>query len=315
MLVALGMPAHAQKGAPGFPSWAYVMGPGAVAPKVPDDGTRFSVPGSTARFTRDQTRDRFAPPDWHPDDHPAMPAIVAGGRPPAVWACGFCHRPNGAGGPENARIAGLPAEYIAQQLRDLVSGARSTVLPTRNAAHLKRAIVKALTDEDIQVAAAYFSRLAPRQTLIVKESERAPKTVNLLNIMAAGDDGEWVKLDDDRIVEVPENLERFDVLRDDQVKFLVYAPLGSIAKGRALARAPGGNAALACAGCHGADLRGAGRVPSIAGRSPSYVVRQLWDIRAGARNGQGAQAMKPIVTALSSQDMLELAAYLATLDP
>jgi cytochrome c553 len=314
-LVVSGTAALAQEPAPGFPSWAYVMGPGVPVPKVPDDGSLFSVPGSAARFTRDQTRDRFSAPDWHPEDHPAMPAVVASGRKPAVWACALCHRPNGAGGPENARIAGLPAEYIEQQLRDLASGERSTVMPKRNAANLKHGIAQALTAEEIHAAADYFSHVAPRPTLVVKESETAPRTVNLLNILAASSDGEWVRLDRSRIVEVPEDLERFDVLRDDRVQFLVYVPPGSIAKGLALTRAPAGNPALACVACHGADLRGSGLIPSIAGRSPSYVVRQLWDIQAGARHGAGAQAMKPVVASLSSQEMLELAAYLATLKP
>jgi hypothetical protein len=127
-----------------------------------------------------------------------------------------------------------------QQLKDIASGARATVMPHRNAANLKRGMAKALTDEDIQVAADYFSRIAPRPNLVVEESDTAPKTINLLNILAASDDGERVMLSRDRIVEVPENLERFDVLRDDQVKFLVYVPPGSIAKGKALAHAPGG---------------------------------------------------------------------------
>ena len=37
----------------------------------------------------------------------------------------------------------------------------------------------------------------------------------------------------------------------------------------------------ACAVCHGADLKGLGPVPGIAGRSPSYLVRQMYDMQAG----------------------------------
>lgn len=306
--------AQAQTVPPGFPSWAYVMNTMAAAPRVPDDGTVFKVPGSEAAFTRDQSRDRHAPPDWHPGDHPEMPKVVASGRKPVVWACAFCHRPNGEGGPENARIAGLPAEYIVQQLKDLASGERSTVMLKRTAHVLKQPIVKELTEDEMREAANYFSRLKPRPTVVVKESATAPKLVNRGLFVSASEDGSQEELGD-RIVEVPEDLERFEVLRDERVQFLAYVPPGSVKKGMTLARAPGGNSSLACAGCHGADLRGIGTIPSIAGRSPTYIVRQLWDMQAGARNGAGAKAMKPVIASLSSQDMLALSAYLATLKP
>jgi hypothetical protein len=41
-----------------------------------------------------------------------------------VFACGFCHLPNGLGRPENSSLAGLPASYIVQQVADFKSGAR-----------------------------------------------------------------------------------------------------------------------------------------------------------------------------------------------
>jgi cytochrome c553 len=56
-------------------------------------------------------------------------------------------------------------------------------------------------------------------------------------------------------------------------------------------------------------------VPSIAGRSPSYVVRQLYDLRTGARAGKGAALMKKPVARLSQDDMIAVAAYLASLKP
>ena len=45
-----------------------------------------------------------------------MPEIVARGRKPGTFACGFCHRADGPGGPENASLAGLSAAYIKQQM-------------------------------------------------------------------------------------------------------------------------------------------------------------------------------------------------------
>jgi cytochrome c553 len=65
-----------------------------------------------------------------------------------------------------------------------------------------------------------------------------------------------------------------------------------MAKGAALVSTGDSGKTLQCAICHGAELRGLGAVPSISGRSPSYVVRQLYDIQSGARAGIGAQLMK-----------------------
>jgi cytochrome c553 len=56
-------------------------------------------------------------------------------------------------------------------------------------------------------------------------------------------------------------------------------------------------------------------VPGIAGRSPSYVMRQLCDIQQGTRKGEWATLMKPVVANLNSEDMLAIAAYLASREP
>ena len=40
-----------------------------------------------------------------------------------------------------------------------------------------------------------------------------------------------------------------------------------------------------CATCHGQGLKGLGNVPPLAGRSPTYTVRQLYDFQSGARAG------------------------------
>jgi cytochrome c553 len=296
-----------------FPSWAYPLTPLAPKPE-PEEGVLQTVPGSSVSLTISQSRDRFSVPDWHPADHPAMPQIVSNGRKPDIWACGFCHRPNGAGGPENASLAGLPANYIEQQVRDLASGARSTALPKRVPHALKQPIAKGVSAEELKQAAAYFSSLKPQQMMIVKEGDLAPKLQQRTFFYAPTDDGAQEPIGN-RIVEYPEDYRRFEVLRDARVKFVVHAPVGSVRKGEVLVRGPSGKAELACMSCHGADLRGAGDIPSIAGRSPSYIVRQLWDMQQGARNGSQAVLMKPALATLDSSDMLNIAAYLATLPP
>ena len=100
--------------------WAYTLNdpPPADAPPPPDPDEVLRVPGSDVTFRRSELRDLFNPPDWHPDNHPPPPPVVASGRRPDVRACGFCHLPNGQGRPENSSVAGQPAEYIVQQMRD-----------------------------------------------------------------------------------------------------------------------------------------------------------------------------------------------------
>jgi hypothetical protein len=93
------------------PQWAYPENDPNYKPPV-DDGNPVRVPNSAASYTWTELRDPFKAPVWHPEDHPPLPDIVAIGRKPDVLACGFCHRADGPGGPENADLAGLPKSYI-----------------------------------------------------------------------------------------------------------------------------------------------------------------------------------------------------------
>jgi len=56
-------------------------------------------------------------------------------------------------------------------------------------------------------------------------------------------------------------------------------------------------------------------VPTIAGRSPSQMTRQMWDMQHGSRNGEWTQLMKPVVAKLSDEDLVNITAYLASLKP
>src|ERR1043166_9062067 len=115
--------ANTARADPLYPEWAYgVPTPQneAVAPK--DDGTLFSLPGAKNRFTRGQISGagHQAPADWYPEDHPAMPPIVAASDAArGITACAGCHNPNGRGRPQNANIAGLNADYLLRQLQDM----------------------------------------------------------------------------------------------------------------------------------------------------------------------------------------------------
>ena len=303
-----GLPVY---GAEGPPAWAYpVNPPDFVAP--PDDGVTRRVPGSTVTYSLTQLRDRFIAPDWHPAEHAPMPDVVARGRKPDVFACGFCHRADGPGGPENANLAGQPKGYIMQQMADFKSGARKTSVAKRNV-DLMIALSKPATDAEVEAAAAYFSALKPRAVIKVVETDTVPKTFIMSNHLAAVPSGEKESIGG-RIIEVPEVLDQF-VHRDTHAQFVAYVPVGSVAKGETLVKSGGAGKTIQCAICHGADLKGMGNMPGIAGRSPSYIVRQLYDIKSGARAGTGSALMKDVVARLSEEDMVLIAAYLASQAP
>jgi cytochrome c553 len=89
----------------------------------------------------------------------------------------------------------------------------------------------------------------------------------------------------------------------------VYAPIGTLKKGQQLA------AKYQCSVCHGLNMKGLGPVPPLAGRSPSYAMRQLFDMKTGARRGPWSELMQPIVREMSVEDMMAVSAYAASLAP
>jgi cytochrome c553 len=300
------------------PYWAYALNPPTTAfaardAHPPADPTPLHVPDSTASFTLAQTQDFFHVADWHPDSHPAPPAIVTRGRKPEVYACGYCHLPNGQGRPENSSLAGLPRAYIIQQLADFRSGARNTSEPHHLPAVTMIKVANAATDEELQAAAAYFSSLRPKPWIRIVETKSVPKThVDGWMLVPAPNSGREPV--GHRIIEMAVNLERTE-LRDDASSFIAYVPFGSLAKGKSLVTTGNDGRTLPCSTCHGRQLRGLVNVPSIAGRSPSYVVRQLFDMQSGARHGAAAVQMQPVVAHITLDDMIAIAAYLASLSP
>jgi cytochrome c553 len=307
-------------GQSGPPPWAYGFeSAGAPLPKpgsqsLPkDDGTPKHLPGSKFGFTLAQIWDQFGPADWYPEDHPDMPEIVAHGRKPDVRACGFCHYPNGKGRSENTSIAGLPYTYFVQAIADFKSGARKTADRRRLNADFMNTFASGMTDEDVKAAALYFGSMKWTPWIKVVETDMVPKIGNVGHMFLALEGGEKEPIGN-RIIEVPENTEATAVLRDDHSGFIAYVPVGSIKKGEELVT-KGGGKTLACGGCHGTNLEGLGPVPGIAGRSPSYIARQLYDMQQGFRNGVWTEMMKPVVAHLSEDDILAIAAYTASRVP
>jgi cytochrome c553 len=298
----------------GFPSAATTAAaPPASAPAAPaaaPDVTPRQVPGSGGSFTLAQIRDGFGPADWFPGDHPAMPEIVAHGKRPDVRACSLCHYPNGKGRPENAGIAGLPVSYFVQTMADFKSEARKSADARKGNTNLMIAYAKAMTAEEVKAAAEYFAAMKWTPWIKVVEAAAVPKT-RIAGGMFLRLEGSETEPIGDRIIEVPDDTERTESLRDPRSGFTAYVPPGSIKKGEALVTTGGGKTTR-CAVCHGADLKGLGPVPGIAGRSPSYTVRQLFDTQRGTRTGVWADLMKPVVANLTNDDMLAIAAYAAS---
>jgi cytochrome c553 len=117
-----------------------------------------------------------------------------------------------------------------------------------------------------------------------------------------------------RIITLPQDQKRA-TLRDPHSGFIAYVPPGSLAKGEALVKNGGNGKTVACALCHGDALLGLGNVPRIAGLHPIYIVRQLYLIKDGFRNGPDAQLMKKPVEKLTDEDIVSISAYLASLPP
>ncbi|MBC8006599.1 MAG: c-type cytochrome [Prolixibacteraceae bacterium] len=303
-----GVPADA---ADSLPVWAYPVNPPGVTP-APDDGALKRVPNSAAAYTLTQIRDLFSPPDWHPDNHPSMPDVVGRGNKPGQFACGYCHLPNGLGRPENSSLAGLSASYIAKQVADFKSGVRKSSEPASLPINLMIAVAKLVSEEDSRIAAEYFAALKPEPWITVIETDTVPKT-KVGGWMLIADEGGGSEPIGQRIIEVPVNLERTE-LRDSSSGFIAYVPVGSLRKGETLTTG-GAAKTTPCAVCHGTGLKGLGPVPALAGRSPSYIVRQLYDMQHGVRNGEWAALMKTVVAGLSREDMVAIAAYTASLTP
>ena len=274
------------------------------------------LPGSTLSFPLAQIRDQFGPADWFPGDHPQMPEIVAHGkREQQVAACGLCHYPNGKGRPENAGVSGLPYSYFVQTMMDFKNDARKSADSRKANTNRMISFAKAMTDDEIKAAATYFSSMKWTPWIRVVETDTVPKTRIAGGMFLVLEGAEAGKEPiGQRIIETPEKTEDTELLRNPHSGFIAYVPPGSIKKGEALATTGAGKTTQ-CAVCHGADLEGLGPVPGIAGRSPSYVARQLYDMQVGARKGIWTDLMKPVVAKLTPEDIRNIAAYTASRVP
>jgi cytochrome c553 len=289
----------------------------------PDEQTRpRQLPGSTASFSLVDIRDGSDVADWYPGDHPAMPDIIRLGPAKAGVirrGCGFCHLPNGMGRPENAPTSALPTAYFIQQIRDFRSGLRRSADPRKPNTNTMIELARAMTEEEITQAAEYFAAIQWQPRVKVIETDLVPKTRIQGNLFLAVEEARTEPIAD-RIIEVPADEERAERFRDPRSGFIAYVPPGSLERGKQLVTLGGAKIVnneivqgptSPCTTCHGLDLMGLAEAPPIAGRSPSYLARQLFDIQQGTRRGPGVELMKTVLTKLTPADMTAIAAYVA----
>lgn len=279
--------------------------------------------GSEARYSLVDIRDLSNVVDWFPGDHPPMTPIMKHGPAkagPEARGCASCHLPNGRGRPENAPVAALPVNYFIQQMRDFRSGLRVSSDPRKPNTVTMARLAQLMTDDEIREAAEYFAEIEWTPWVRVIETDRVPKTKIHGNLFIAVEKTRTEPIAG-RIIEVPEDEEQSEILRNPRSGFVAYVPPGSIARGRALVNTGGsgivGGAGrtVACITCHGPDLMGLIDVPALAGRSPSYAARQLHDFQTRARRGPLAPTMEPVVAQLTAADLVDISAYLASVKP
>ena len=289
------------------PIWAFPA-PDKVQGPLPNRQEPIQVPGSSKSFTAAQIDDLSNPPDWFPEEHGDVPDIILHGKDGAP-ACGSCHLMSGHGHPESADLAGLPVEYLVRQMADYRNGARTDTIRMSG-------IARHVLPEDARQAAEWFASLKPGGWVKVVETETVPKSfVTLEGRMRLPWPGTLREAIGNRIIELPEDPARA-ASRDPHSGYIAYVPKGSIAKGEALVKTGGSGKTIRCAICHGDSLEGIGDVPRLAGQHPSYIFRQLlYFYEGGAYTGTSSALMKTIVPKLTEDDMLAIAAYVASLNP
>ena len=125
-------------------------------------------------------------------------------------------------------LAGLPAEYIVQQMADFKSGARKFSGPERSPVMLMIDTALSASDAEVKEAAEYFSALEPKPIIKVVEGDRVPKTEVARFFFRVDPQGGTEALGR-RVVEVPVNVQQFE-LRDSHAQFIAYVPKGSVAR-------------------------------------------------------------------------------------
>ena len=255
-----------------------------------------------------------------------MPNVIghgpgrAGNNDPRLWLMSSAERQRTSG---ECRAGGLPVAYFMRQIQDFRNGLRHTADPRKPNTNTMIELAKAMTDEEMKAAAEYFAAMKWTPWIRVVETNLVPKTRIAGNLFLPRE-GERPSRSPDGSSKCRRTRSRRKRYRNPHSGFVAYVPPGSIKKGKDLVTTGGmrivGNEIVQgkttpCVTCHGLDLMGVADVPPIAGRSPSYMVRQIWDMQQGTRNGASAQLMKLVIANLTEEDMVAIAAYVSSRAP
>jgi cytochrome c553 len=241
---------------------------------------------------------------------PRMPEAVAKGNP---LPCTQCHLANGNSRPETGDISGLSVNYIIEQVHAYRDGDRADRRTGRMVA-----VAKGISEKDLKDAAEYYAAIGPdRQkwetAVVAAEAPDGYGPPGFARLHVSG--GATVPIPQGRIFQMPVDDDENRVRDQNLAGYLVYVRADDMALGEQLATTGGNGETQACAACHGADLKGAGDVPRLAGRQPYYLIRTLKDMQTGERKDKNVALMKPVVAKLSDRDIVALAAYLSSKNP
>lgn len=289
---------------PGAPAWSTPAR--GIAIEGHDLNKVKTLEGSSLQYTQTDIDNKFSAPDWFPEQHDPMPKIVQFGKKPKVWACASCHLASGLGHPESSTLAGLSESYMVQQLEAFATGQRIDYT-----GHMNR-MAALLTKQEMQEVSKWFATLIPRTFITVKEVKQVPVTFI--------DNTRMRQVDMSDKTMTPIGKQIIEVAVDKEIvhkrapygQFISYVPLGSIERGKSLITTGNGKT-MPCASCHGSRLTGTDIAPSITGNFGIYTVRQLHGFKSGTRNSAQSLMMKPVVTGLSDNDIIDIAAYLSSL--
>jgi cytochrome c553 len=285
------------------PEWAFPGLGAATSASAPPASEVRRLPGSPV-ILHQSNFDGAQAVDWFPNTHPPAPEIVLNAKGKGGYPCGYCHLPDGRGRPENARLQGLPADYIVEQVRAFANGMRRAAVPYMPTSYMAE-VAHAIAPADLQAAAAYFSKFEPQAHTQVVEAVTIP-AAGAWHFVYRFDRLKHEALGQ-RIIEGPVDDERFE-LRDPEARYIAYVPEGAVARGQAIAE-HGASGGPACVSCHGQALIG------IAGASPTFLARQLMAFRSKARNDPGAAPMQAVAGQLTDAQIIDAAAYVGSRTP
>ncbi len=101
-------------------------------------------------------------------------------------------------------------------------------------------------------------------------------------------------------------------------KLMAFVALAAFASTPAMA-ADGAKlyAEKTCAACHGKDGKKTlmPDYPKIAGQNKAYVLKQMMDIKTGARANGNSAAMKGVMVIVTDEEVKALADFVATMKP